>query len=70
MGRYSGPNSGGFACKKMDYGFCVYYRLSWTVDYYYRTSALRYPRRFERDTDFEGAVRFCKKHGLTLKDKE
>lgn len=42
------------------------YRLSWTVDRYYRGSRLRFPTRYSRDTDFNGAERFAKKHGLAL----
>lgn len=42
-----------------------HYRMSWTVDYYYQSSRLRFPRRFSRDTDYAGAVRFAKKWKLT-----
>lgn len=51
---------------------CVYierldiYRLSWTVDFYYRGSRMRFPRRFSRDTDEAGARRFCRRWGIPL----
>lgn len=38
-----------------------HYRLSWTVDFHYPTSRLRFPRQFRRDTDKVGALRFAKK---------
>lgn len=43
-----------------------YYRLHWTVDFYYAGSRQRHPRRFSRDTDEAGALRFAKRHGLAL----
>jgi Uri superfamily endonuclease len=43
-----------------------HWRMSWTVDYYYKNSMLRWPRRFSRDTDDAGAKRFAKKHGIVL----
>ena len=53
--------------KREAYGF---YRISWTVDYYYRWSQLRWPRRFSRETDYQGAVRFAKKHKLKVPEAE
>lgn len=43
-----------------------HYRLSWTVDYYYPDSRLRFPRTTRRDTDADGAARFAKKWGVTV----
>ena len=43
--------------------------ISWTVDYYYKSSQLRWPRRFRKDTDYTGAVRFAKKHGLLIPEE-
>ena len=40
------------------------YRISWVVDRYYQGSRLRFPTRYSRDTDEEGARRFCKKWGV------
>ena len=42
------------------------YRLYWTVDRYYKGSRLRHPVGYRRDTDFNGAMRFAKRHGVTL----
>jgi hypothetical protein len=44
--------------------------MSWTVDFYYADSRLRYPRRFERDTDEAGARRFCKRWNTPFPEKE
>jgi len=41
------------------------YRLSWTVDFYYQNSRLRWPRTFNRVTDTKGAERFAKKWAAT-----
>jgi hypothetical protein len=38
-----------------------HYRLEWTVDRYTKNSRLRFPTRFNRDTDEAGAVKFAKK---------
>jgi hypothetical protein len=40
------------------------YVISWTIDFYYSNSRLRYPRRFRRHTDEAGAKRFRRKWGL------
>jgi hypothetical protein len=40
------------------------YEISWTVDFYYRDSRLRFPRRVRRLTNEKGALRFCKKWKL------
>ena len=42
------------------------YELSWTVDFYYPSSRLRFPRRVKRWTDYNGAERFAKKHGVDI----
>lgn len=42
------------------------FEISWTVDFYYSGSRLRYPRRFRRIADEAGAKRFCRKHELTM----
>ena len=64
MGRFSGPNSFEFHCHRRGWD----YYISWTVDYYYASSQLRWPRRFRRWTDEAGARRFCRKHGLAMPD--
>ena len=40
------------------------YEISWSVDYKYVGSRLRYPRIIRRVTDRAGALRFCKRWGL------
>ncbi len=52
-----------FQCRRVVF-MGVYYRLSWSTDHYMRNSMLRFPRRHTRDTDYAGAVRFCKRHDL------
>ncbi len=42
------------------------YLISWTVDYYYSGSRLRFPRKFSRWTDERGAKRFMKRWGVEL----
>jgi len=64
MSRYSSTSAYSFNARKIDPSGM--YRLSWTVDFYYPDSRLRYPRTFSRDTDQKGAERFCKKHNITL----
>ena len=64
MSRYHSTGATGFSCRKTSYP--GEYIISWTVDYYYPDSQLRYPRRFRRDTDKKGAVRFCRKHNIKL----
>jgi len=41
------------------------YEISWVVDFYYKDSRLRFPRRMGRVTDEAGARRFCKKWSLS-----
>jgi hypothetical protein len=41
-----------------------WWRLHWTVDFYYSGSRLRFPRGFTRDTDMAGARRFVKRWKL------
>lgn len=67
MSRYTSSGSSGHHCEYIP-SFGGYYRLSWEVDYYYSGSRLRFPRQFSRDTDEDGARRFCKKWGLPLPD--
>ena len=59
-------NSSGAA--QFDYHYLGedYYAISWTVDYYYPDSRLRFPRRISRITDEAGVRRFCGKHNLTF----
>jgi hypothetical protein len=61
MGRYDSNGSYGHSCKKWLYDL---YEMSWTVDYYYPDSRLRYPRTFRRITGKFGAKKFCKKWDL------
>lgn len=65
MGRYGRGYSYGHHIKvtSLPHGE---YRLSWTVDRYYRTSRQRHPRSCYRDTDYAGAVRFAKRWKLSL----
>lgn len=37
------------------------FRVSWTIDRYYRNSRLRHPTGYSRVTDRDGAIRFAKK---------
>ena len=66
MGRFSEGHSYGHRCFREGGGW---YRISWTVDYYYSGSRLRFPRGFSRDTDAKGAKRFCKKWGVQMIDR-
>lgn len=43
-----------------------HFRLSWTVDFKYPSSRLRWPRGFTRDTDAAGAARFAKRWGIKV----
>jgi hypothetical protein len=63
MGRYS---KGGSYNQNYERTGGDWYRLYWTVDYYYADSRLRYPRVFTRDTDEAGVRRFCKRWGITF----
>lgn len=42
------------------------FRISWTVDFYYRGQRCRFSRRFYRETDQRGAERFAKKWNLEM----
>lgn len=65
MSRYSSSGSYGHQCVyHPEWG--GYYRISWTVDRYYASSRLRFPRTCSRDTDRIGARKFCKKWGLEM----
>lgn len=65
MSRYQSSTAYNFKCRQSNWDNDTYI-ISWTVDFHYTDSRLRYPRRFSRDTDKEGAVRFCRKHNLEL----
>lgn len=43
-----------------------HYRMTWAVDFYYKSSRLRWPRTFHRDTDLRGALRFARRWDLKL----
>jgi len=62
MGRYSPGQS--YEHRITECG--GYYTIGWTVDFYYRGSRLRFPRRFSRTTDEAGARRFAKKWGVAM----
>ena len=64
MSRYSSSGSYGHECNHVHSRWSDYYELIWTVDYYYADSRLRYPRRFVRLAEEDGARRFCKRWGL------
>jgi hypothetical protein len=67
MGRYTGGNSYDHWIRR-DGGE---YTIGWTVDFYYPSSRLRFPRGFKRWTDEAGAKRFARKWGLNMpKDRE
>lgn len=62
MSRYSSGSSYRHTIQKFgDEDFLI----SWTVDYYYSSSRLRFPRRFGHVTDEKGARRFAKRWKLT-----
>lgn len=61
MGRHSPNPSYGHHIQDLGRGDYV---ISWTVDFYYSSSRLRWPRHFQRVTDEKGARRFAKKWGL------
>ena len=61
MGRFTGSNAHGHRLRKIGPD---HWRLFWTVDRYYRTSNLRHPVGYRRDTDDAGARRFAAKHGI------
>ena len=65
MSRFSSSSAKNFRCRSLGF-FCgsVSYEIAWTMDFYYRTSRLRWPRCFSRITDEKGARRFCKKHEI------
>lgn len=67
MGRYSEQKSYNH---RIDYVGWLTWRMYWTVDRYYSGSRLRYPTQFSRDTDEEGARRFCKRHELDFPRSE
>lgn len=63
MSRYRSSGSCNHSVKRMGRDW---YRMGWTVDFYYPDSRLRFPRRFNRDTDFAGAMRFAIKWDLPM----
>ena len=68
MTRYHTQRSYNHDCE-IDFDFGGYW-LTWTVDYYYADSRLRYPRQFRRDTDEAGARRFCKRWGIEFPETQ
>ena len=58
MSRFSNRRSYGHRIMRFS---ADHVRLSWTVDFYYPGSQLRFPRGFSRDTGEAGALRFAKK---------
>ncbi len=67
MGRFS--SSGSYGHRMHRFG-SDHYRLSWVVDRYYTGSRLRHPTGYSRDSDYAGAVRFAKKHGLEIPQEQ
>lgn len=63
MGRYSTNSSYGHRIESTRWGG---FRLYWTVDRYYVGSRQRFPTGYSRDAEYEGAVRFAKRHGLPI----
>ncbi len=61
MSRYRSSGSHGQHIRKAGEDWFV---ISWTVDFYYPTSRLRFPRTFRRNTDLAGAKRFAKRWKL------
>jgi hypothetical protein len=61
VSRHSSSSAYGFKTWQIGHD---HWRMSWTVDFHYASSRLRFPRGFTRDTDFAGAQRFAKRHGL------
>jgi hypothetical protein len=70
MSRYQPGHSHSHDIERHAYTGGSYYRMSWTVDYYYRGSWRLRPRRFERDTDYAGALRLCRKWELLAPEPE
>ena len=64
MSRHRSASSYGHHVKRLLGG--EDYRISWTVDFYYEGSRLRFPRTFSRDTDKAGAERFCRRWKVTM----
>jgi hypothetical protein len=61
MSRYRRRGSYNHWVRRMGHDW---FRIGWTLDYYYTGSRLRFPRGFNRDTDFAGARRFAKHWNL------
>ena len=61
MSRHNSASSYGHHVRRIGFDW---YRLGWTVDFYYPSSRLRHPRSFSRDTDEKGAERFVKRWNL------
>jgi len=68
MGRYSSGGSYNHSCGALRQWDT--FMISWTVDYYYEGSRLRYPRRFTRITDGKGARRFCKHWDIPFPERK
>lgn len=67
MGRHRSSGSYGHSIQRLGRDF---YRLHWTVDRYYSSSRLRFPRGASRDTGTAGAARFAKRWGLPFTPQE
>ena len=63
VGRYTQQRAYAHSCRYIGYG---YWRIGWTYDKYYKGKRLRYPTEISRETDEEGARRFCKKHDINF----
>lgn len=66
MRRYNSSGSTNHRCVQMANNW---YRISWTVDFYYSGQRCRFPRRFERDTGRKGAERFAKKWDIEIRER-
>ena len=62
MSRHNSSKAYGF---RLQHFGVDHWRMFWTVDFYYATSRIRFPRVLSRDTDTDGAKRFAKRHGLS-----
>jgi hypothetical protein len=67
MSRYSSSGSTQHAIQRFGSDD---FRLSWVVDFHYSGSRLRFPRRFTRDTDRAGALRFAKRWGVRMPEEK
>lgn len=63
MGRHGKGSARGFRVRWIGPD---HYRMTWTVDRYYKGSMLRFPTGFHRDTDRRGAELFARKHEISI----